>query len=170
MKNLFRTAILTLLAIAPCIVFSQTTGQTKSNKPGATKEQKVEKQTFDPWAWGKNTNSVQAVEVKNPSGTLYCSGQVAIDANGVPSAADMRTQLIQTIQNLEELINKSGYECSGIVRLNVYTTSTKDFFTTCSDIYAGFIAKYGLKQATSLIEVKGLFAAITVELEATVVK
>ena len=57
----------------------------------------MEKQTFDPWAWGKNTNSVQAVEVKNVTGTLYCSGQVAIDTNGVPSDAAMRSQLIQTI-------------------------------------------------------------------------
>jgi 2-iminobutanoate/2-iminopropanoate deaminase len=130
----------------------------------------MKKQTFDPWAWGKNTNSVQAVEVKQPEGTLYCSGQVALDANGVPSNGDMRTQLIQTIKNLEQLISESGYECNGIVRLNVYTTSTQEFFTTCMDVYAPFIHKHGIQQATSLIEVKGLFATLTVELEATVVK
>jgi 2-iminobutanoate/2-iminopropanoate deaminase len=130
----------------------------------------MKKQTFDPWVWGPNTNSVQAVEIKNPSGTLYCSGQVALDANGVPGSGNMRSQLIQTIHNLEQLISESGYECGGIVRLNVYTTSTTEFFTTCMDIYAGFIARYGIKQATSLIEVKGLFATLTVELEATVVK
>lgn len=130
----------------------------------------MEKQTFDPWAWGKNTNSVQAVEVKNVTGTLYCSGQVAINANGIPSSEDMRSQLIQTIQNLEELINKSGYECKNIVRLNVYTTSTQDFFTTCMDIYVPFIHKYGIQQATTLLGVKELFATLTIELEATVVK
>lgn len=130
----------------------------------------MEKRTIDPWKWGVNTNSVQAVEIKNPEGTLYCSGQVALDENGVPSSADMRTQLIQTIQNLEQLINEAGYECRGIVRLNVYTTSTQDFFTTCMDVYVPFIQKHGIKQATSLIEVKGLFATLTVELEATVVK
>ena len=130
----------------------------------------MKKQTFDPWSWGPATNSVQAVEIKNPEGTLYCSGQVALDANGVPGNGDMKTQLIQTLQNLEQLINESGYECSGIVRLNVYTTSTQEFFTTCMDVYVPFIQKYGIKQATSLIEVKGLFAALTVELEATVVK
>ena len=130
----------------------------------------MQKQTFDPWVWGSNTNSVQAVEVKQPEGTLYCSGQVALDANGVPSSEDMRTQLIQTIQNLEQLISESGYECEGIVRLNVFTTSTMEFFTTCSDIYQDFIVKHGIKQATTLIEVKGLFATLTVELEATVVK
>lgn len=130
----------------------------------------MERQSFDPWAWGKNTNSVQAVEVKNVAGTLYCSGQVAIDANGVPSNADMRSQLIQTIANLEQLINESGYACKNIVRLNVYTTSTQDFFTTCMDIYVPFIQKNGIQQATTLLEVKGLFATLTVELEATVVK
>jgi 2-iminobutanoate/2-iminopropanoate deaminase len=130
----------------------------------------MKKQTFDPWVWGPGTNSVQAVEIKNPEGTLYCSGQVALDVNGVPSDGDMRAQLIQTIKNLEQLITESGYECGGIVRLNVYTTSTNEFFTTCMDVYVPFLQKYGIKQATSLIEVKGLFATLTVELEATVVK
>jgi 2-iminobutanoate/2-iminopropanoate deaminase len=130
----------------------------------------MKKQTFDPFVWGPNTNSVQAVEIKNPEGTLYCSGQVALDADGVPSNADMRSQLIQTIQNLEQLIGVAGYECNGIVRLNVYTVSAQDFFTTCMDVYVPFIQKHGIKQATSLIEVKGLFATLTVELEATVVK
>ena len=130
----------------------------------------MEKQTFDPWAWGKNTNSVQAVEVKNVTGTLYCSGQVALDANGIPRHADMRSQLVQTIKNLEQLIDESGYECKNIVRLNVYTTSTTDFFTTCMDIYVPFLQKYGIQQATTLLEVNALFATLTVELEATVVK
>jgi enamine deaminase RidA (YjgF/YER057c/UK114 family) len=130
----------------------------------------MEKRTIDPWKWGERTNSVQAVEIKNPQGTLYCSGQVAIDADGQLSTGDMRSQLIQTIANLEQLIGESGYECGGIVRLNVFTTSTMEFFTTCMDIYQGFITKYGIKQATTLIEVKGLFATLTIELEATVVK
>lgn len=130
----------------------------------------MEKRTIDPWKWGERTNSVQAVEIKNPEGTLYCSGQVAIDADGRPSSGDMRSQLIQTIQNLEQLISESGYECGGIVRLNVFTTSTQEFFTTCVDIYQQFTAKYGIRQATTMVEVKGLFAGLTVELEATVVK
>ena len=130
----------------------------------------MEKRTIDPWAWGEQTHSAQAVEVKNAAGTLYCSGQVALDAHGAPSNADMRSQLVQTIQNLETLIQESGYECKNIVRLNVYTTSTQEFFTTCMDVYVPFLQKHGAKQATSLLEVKGLFASLTVELEATVVR
>ena len=130
----------------------------------------MEKRTIDPWDWGKNTNSVQAVEVKQIEGTLYCSGQVALDANGIPSSENMRSQLIQTISNLEKLISEANYECKNIVRLNVYTTSTEEFFTTCMDVYVPFLQKYGIKQATTLLEVKGLFATLTVELEATLVK
>lgn len=108
--------------------------------------------------------------MKNVTGTLYCSGQVALDANGIPSSADMRSQLIQTIANLEQLISESGYACKDIVRLNVYTINTNEFFTTCMDVYVPFLMKHGIQQATTLLEVKGLFATLTVELEATVVK
>ena len=130
----------------------------------------MQKRTIDPWPWGEHTNSVQAVEIKQAEGTLYCSGQVAIDADGRPSAADMRTQFLLTLQNLEQLIRESGYECAGIVRLNVFTTSIQEFFTTCVDLYQGWVAKHGIKQATTLVEVQGLYATLTVELEATVVK
>ncbi|GAB3782957.1 hypothetical protein GCM10028818_39890 [Spirosoma horti] len=130
----------------------------------------MEKRTVDPWKWGERTNSVQAVEIKQAEGTLYCSGQVAIDADGQASTGDMRTQLIQTIQNLEQLIREAGYECQGIVRLNIFTTSVAEFFTTCTDVYQDWIAAHGIRQATTLIEVKGLFQTLTVELEATVVK
>ena len=130
----------------------------------------MEKRTVDPWKWGQYTNSVQAVEIKQPTSTLYCSGQVALDAEGQPSTADMRSQLQQTFQNLEQLIGEAGYECAGIVRLNVYTTSVAEFFTTCADLYQAWLTKHGIKQATTLLEVKGLFATLTVELEATVVK
>ncbi|MFA0963686.1 RidA family protein [Roseivirga sp. BDSF3-8] len=130
----------------------------------------MEKRTIDPWAWGESTNSAQAVEVKHAEGTLYCSGQVALDENGIPSSEDMRSQLIQTITNLEHLIAEAGYDCRNIVKLNIYTTSTQDFFTTCMDVYVPFLKKHGIKQATTLLEVKGLFATLTVELEATVVR
>lgn len=130
----------------------------------------MEKVTFDPWEWGKRTNSVQAVEIKQSEGILYCSGQVAINAHGVPVAGSMREQLVQTFQNLEELIGKSGYACNGIVRLNVFTTSVQEFFTTCADLYQQWITQHDIQQTTTLVEVKGLFAGLSVELEATVVK
>ncbi|MFD2937670.1 hypothetical protein [Spirosoma flavum] len=75
----------------------------------------------EPWKWGKYTNSAQAVEIKQPDGTLYWSGQVAIDANGQASKANMRTPLIQTILHLDQLISEARYECGGMVRLTIFS-------------------------------------------------
>lgn len=53
----------------------------------------MEKRTINPWTWQKGRSYHQAVEVKNTEGTLYVSGQTAIDDEGVSSNADMKTQL-----------------------------------------------------------------------------
>ncbi|WP_295129150.1 Rid family hydrolase [uncultured Chitinophaga sp.] len=129
----------------------------------------MEKRIINPWQWQDARNYVQAVEVKNVQGTLYCAGQAAVYADGQSSNADMRSQLLLAIQNLEQVIGESGYECQGIVRLNVFTTSSAELFG-CFDVFQDWITKHGIKQATTLIEVPVLFETLKVELEATVVK
>jgi len=129
----------------------------------------METRAINPWQWQDQRNYVQAVEVKNISGTLYCSGQTAIDENGISSTADMATQLKLAIQNLEQLITESGYECKNIVRLTVYNTDSVAFFESFS-LLQEWVIKHGIKQATTVMEVKTLFETLTVELEATVVK
>lgn len=88
----------------------------------------MEIRPINPWKWQEERNYVQAVEVQAVKGTLYCSGQTAIDANGQSSAADMATQLTQAIANLELLITEANYDCKNIVRLNVYHTDIDAFF------------------------------------------
>lgn len=129
----------------------------------------MEKKTFSPWKWQDERSYVQAVEIKNNTGTLYCSGQAAIDPDGTSSDKDIKSQLQQAISNLEEVIKSSGYECSGIVRLNIYTTSTKELWPHFP-ILQEWIAKNNIKQALTMLEVTGLFETLKVELEATVVK
>lgn len=129
----------------------------------------MEKRIINPWQWQDQRSYVQAVEVKNVTGTLYCAGQAAVHADGQSSTDDMKTQLLLAIENLEKVISESGYECKNIVRLNVLTTSSAEFFR-CFDILQAWIAKHGIKQATTLFEVKVLFETLKVELEATVVK
>jgi 2-iminobutanoate/2-iminopropanoate deaminase len=139
-------------------------------KPLATKKsKKMEKRSTNPWKWQDQRSYVQAVEVKQVQGTLYVSGQTAINADGQSSTADMKTQLIEAIQNLEQVISEAGYESKNIVRLNIYTTSTAELWPQFS-ILQDWIAKHGIKQATTLLEVKSLFETLTVELEATVVR
>lgn len=130
---------------------------------------KMETRNINPWKWQDTRSYSQAVEVKNVESTLYCSGQAAIDANGISSNEDMKSQLILALQNLEQVIQEAGYECKGIVRLNIYTTSTAELWPHF-DIFQNWIAKHGIKQATTLLEVKSLFETLKVEFEATVVK
>jgi 2-iminobutanoate/2-iminopropanoate deaminase len=129
----------------------------------------MEKRVINPWKWQDERRYVQAVEVKNVTSTLYVSGQTAISADGTSSNADMKTQLTLAIENLEQVITQANFECSGIVRLNIYTTNTAELWPNFS-ILQEWIAKHGLQQATTLMEVKSLFETLTVELEATVVK
>ncbi len=129
----------------------------------------MEKRTVNPWKWQEERSYSQAVEVKNVESTLYCSGQAAIDPDGISSDKDMKSQLEQAIANLEELITSAGYECGNIVRLNIYTTSTEELWPHFP-ILQEWIARHKLQQAVTMLEVKGLFETLKVELEATAVK
>ena len=129
----------------------------------------MEKRIINPWKWQDARSYVQAVEVKNVSGTLYVSGQTAIHADGTSSNADMKTQLALAIENLEKVITESGYEPRNIVRLNIYTTSTAELWPNFNMLQE-WVSAHGMKQATTLLEVKSLFETLQVELEATVVK
>ena len=129
----------------------------------------MEKRIINPWQWQDERSYVQAVEVTNVTGTLYVSGQAAVLPNGQSSTADMKTQLIGAIQNLEQVISEAGYEARNIVRLTVYTTSTAELWPHFP-ILQEWIAKHGIKQALTFMEVKSLFETLTVELEATAVK
>ncbi len=130
---------------------------------------KLQKRVINPWTWQDARNYVQAVEVMNVTGTLYVSGQTAIHPDGTSSAADMNTQLKLAIHNLETVISDAEYDPKNIVRLNIYTTSTKELWPHFH-VLQEWIAQHGMKQALTFMEVKSLFETVSVELEATVVK
>ncbi|MET7258731.1 RidA family protein [Dyadobacter jiangsuensis] len=130
----------------------------------------MEKRIINPWAWQDELSYVQAVEVKDVAGTLYVAGQAAVHPDGTSSNADMRTQLGIAIQNLETVISEAGYEPGNIVRLTVYTTSSEEFMNNCFDIFQQFVARHGMKQAVTLLQVVALNETLNVELEATVVR
>lgn len=129
----------------------------------------MEKRTTNPWKWQNERSYNQAVEVKNVEGTLYVSGQTAINDDGESSTADMKTQLELAIKNLEKVVENAGYECKNIVRLNIYTTATAELWPHFN-ILQDWIEGHQMEQALTLLEVVGLFETLKVELEATVVK
>ena len=129
----------------------------------------MQKKIINPWTWQDERSYAQAVEVKNTEGTLYVSGQTAISDEGISSNDDMRSQIIQTIQNLEKVLQEADYELKNIVRLNIYTTSSSDLFENF-DIIQNWINKNNIKQTSTVLEVKSLFETLKIELEATAVK
>jgi enamine deaminase RidA (YjgF/YER057c/UK114 family) len=129
----------------------------------------METRIVNPWQWQDKLSYVQAVEVKQPAGTLYVAGQAAVHADGTSSTDDMKTQLVLALANLEKVITEAGYEPKNIVRLSIYTTAEDEFMANF-DIFQAWIAKHGSKQATTLMEVKTLFETLKIEFEATVVK
>ena len=129
----------------------------------------MEKRVINPWEWQKKRSYVQAVEVKKAEATLYIAGQTAIDENGNSSTGNMKSQLLQSIQNLEKIIAEAGYECRNIVSLNIYTTASEEFFE-CFDLFEQWINKHHIQQASTVFEVKSLFETLKIELEATLVK
>ena len=129
----------------------------------------MEKREFSPWKWQEERSYNQAVEVKNHTSTLYCSGQAAIDSNGISSNEDMESQLRLAIANLDEVITSAGYEKQGIVRLTIYNTSNEELWP-CWPILQDWIAKNNIKTSLTSLQVSKLFENLKVELEATVVK
>lgn len=156
MKNTAKILVLLLVTSVPVLA------QNKNAK-------QMEKREFSPWEWQYERGYVQAVEVKNVQGTLYVSGQAAVHADGTSSTENIQSQLHEAIANLEKVIAQAGYEPKNIVRLTIYTTSTEELWPHFK-IFQDWVAKNGIKQATSLMEVKSLFETLKVELEATVVK
>ena len=129
----------------------------------------MQKRVINPWKWQEQRSYVQAVDVEKVHGTLYISGQTAIDEDGVSSDADMRTQLKQAIANTERVILEAGYEIQNIVRLNIYTTASDELFANF-DVFQEWARENNLQQASTVVEVARLFETLKVELEATVVK
>ena len=129
----------------------------------------MEKRVTNPWKWQDERSYVQAVEVTNVQSTLYCSGQAALDSEGKSSDADMKTQVVQALQNLEQVIIEAGYELKNIVKLNIFTTSEEELFQNF-DIFQEWISKNQIQQTTTLISVKGLFETLKVEFEAVAVR
>jgi enamine deaminase RidA (YjgF/YER057c/UK114 family) len=129
----------------------------------------MEKSIINPWKWQDDLSYVQAVEIKNAASTLYVSGQAAVHADGKSSDADMRTQLLLAIDNLEKVIGEAGYKPRHIVRLNVYSTSEQELWPHFG-ILQEWIKKHEIKTAVTFMQVARLFQTLTVELEATAVK
>lgn len=140
-----------------------------AKKPDSAAKQ-LEKRVINPWEWQNERGYVQAVEVKQPEATLYMSGQTAIDADGQPSTGDMRTQLLQVLGNVEQVIGTAGYHCRDIVRFTIYTTATAELIENF-DLITAWVTQHGIQAAGTMVDVNRLaYESLKVEIEVTAVR
>ncbi len=66
----------------------------------------------------------QAVSV---DGTVYLSGQIALDPETMELVEGTRKQIDRVFQNLRAVADAAGGDLSQIVKLNVYLTNLEDF-------------------------------------------
>jgi enamine deaminase RidA (YjgF/YER057c/UK114 family) len=131
----------------------------------------MERRVINPWTWQDAFGFVQAVEITGGGQVLFCSGQTSNDADGnVLHAGDMRAQINAALDNLETVLQASGFELAHVVRLNMYTTDV-DLFLANYDALVSRLAAAGCRQSATLLGVTRLaFPDWLVELEATAVK
>ncbi len=131
----------------------------------------MEKRAINPWTWQDQYGFVQANEVTDGKQVLYCAGQTSIDADGNSAhPGDMAAQLTLALDNLETVLEASGYALSDVVRLNIYTTDVDQLIASIGPA-AERLATANCRYASTLLGVARLaFPELLVEIEATAVK
>ena len=131
----------------------------------------MEKKSVNPWNWQDNFSFSQAVEITGSAQTLFCAGQTSISPEGQPlHQGDFQAQLGLTLENIETVLLKAGYNWANIVRLTVYTTDVDIF----SQHYALLSTKLQNTEPKPIINILGIsrlvFPELMVEIEATAMK
>lgn len=130
----------------------------------------MERTAVNPVAWSQAFGFNQGELVVNPTRTLYCSGQTAMDADGRPQHdGDLAAQLALSLDNLEAVLTAADMTVANLVRLNVFTTDI-DRLLPHYGVLASRLAAAGVAPATTMLEVGRLAVpGQLVELEATAV-
>ncbi|NLW42445.1 MAG: RidA family protein [Tissierellia bacterium] len=102
-----------------------------------------------------------AVESNN---LLFISGQVPVNQiTGEVIDGDFKTQFLQVLNNLRNVLNSSGLDIENVVKMNVYITdSTK--WAEANEIYKEFFGEH--KPARTILPVPPLHKGYLVEVDA----
>jgi enamine deaminase RidA (YjgF/YER057c/UK114 family) len=133
----------------------------------------ADRRVINPWSWQDQFNFVQANEVSDMQRMLICAGQTSVDDEGnVLHPGDMRSQVAQTLNNIDTVLRNAGFQWSDVVRLNYYTTDVDGFFEAFwgDEGLVSRLAEAGCRPASVLLGVARLaFPELLVEIEATAV-
>ena len=107
----------------------------------------------------------QAIEA---NGTLYCSGQIALDpATGELLNADIKQETEQVLKNLGAVLDAAGYAYEHVVKTTVFLADMADY-ATVNEIYGKYFNE--AKPARAAVAVKTLPKNVRVEIDCVAVK
>jgi 2-iminobutanoate/2-iminopropanoate deaminase len=107
----------------------------------------------------------QAVEI---NGTLYISGQVAIDpATGKLVEGDIKVQTRQVLKNIGAILNAGGYSFIEVVKSTCLLSNIADF-KAMNEVYSEFY--FEQQPARAAFAVKDLPLGALIEIETIAVK
>lgn len=93
------------------------------------------------------------------------SAQLPVDASGKLISSDLKEQAIQCFKNIEAIVKSINHNLDDIVRLTIFTKSTKDF-DIAIDVLNTFFKDY--KPALTLLAVKDIPLNASIQVEAVV--
>lgn len=87
----------------------------------------MQRTPVNPWDWSLKLGYNQAEIIVSAKRQVICSGQTAVDADGIPQhLGDMRGQISLALDNLTAVLGGAGMNLSHVVRLGVYTTDVDE--------------------------------------------
>jgi 2-iminobutanoate/2-iminopropanoate deaminase len=123
---------------------------------------KIISTTAAPGAIGPYSQAVEA------NGTLYISGQVAIDpATGKMVEGGITEQTEQVLKNIRAILLAAGYTLSDVVKSTCLLSDMTDF-KTMNEVYARYYSSD--QPARAAFAVKGLPLGALIEIETIAVK
>ena len=130
----------------------------------------MERTVVNPVTWSQELGFNQGEVVSGQRRTLFCSGQTAMDPDGVPQhEGDPAGQLALSLDNLEAVLADAGMSLGNLVRLTVYATDI-DALMPHYGVLAGRLAAAGVAPPTTMLQVVRLAVpGQVVELEGTAV-
>lgn len=106
----------------------------------------------------------QAVLVGN---TLYCSGQIALDAEGKMHNDSIEQETEQVMKNIGSVLKAAGMEYSDIVKTSIFITDMNDF-TKINGVYSRYFQ--GNFPARETVQVSALPKSAQVEISVTAIR
>jgi 2-iminobutanoate/2-iminopropanoate deaminase len=132
------------------------------NEIKTTGMKRVISTTAAPGAIGPYSQAIEA------GGTLYISGQVAIDpATGKLIEGGITEQTTRVLQNIKAILLAAGYSMSDVVKSTCLLSDMSDF-KAMNEVYAKFYTSD--QPARAAFAVKGLPLGALIEIETVAVK